>query len=533
MRPDATLEQEQADAEAAQLAAAAAAMSPDELAQVATDATALKAAQAAEDTPEAIATIPMVTMDDLTRDEKEIPIEVTSRGGALTLRHELPTNGILYADVGLDIRSVPLAELPLLPLFTRMLLECGAGDMDEVGLSRAIGARTGGVSASTMFSPVRGAAPEGGAAGTYVTDGAESQAWLFVRGKATAENAGSLLDLVTDVLVDAKLDNSKRAIEILKASIAGMESSLVGAGHSYADTRLAARLTPAGALAEMMGGVSYFGALKQLLAEAEADWPAVLARLEALRGHALASRAGAVINLSGDAKTLETVDATVEAFAAKLPLGDAAPGAGCDWGTVPLVDGADEGFALPTQVNYVGKGGRLYDVGERVPGSAGVAARFLRTGYLWDNVRVIGGAYGGMCRFAAETGRFSFLSYRDPNLAQTLDAYDAAAAYLQELELTDEALAQAVIGAAGDLDQPMMPDAKGFVSMRRYLTGEPLAARQAHRDEVLATSADDIRAFGARLAAMNARAKAAVFGSKAAFDAAKAAGAELEVNSVL
>ena len=162
-----------------------------------------------------------------------------------------------------------------------------------------------------------------------------------------------------------------------------------------------------------------------------------------------------------------------------------------------------------------------------------MVSRYLRTGYLWDTVRVIGGAYGGMCRFAPETGRFSFLSYRDPNLAQTLAAYDAAAAHLQELELTDEALAQAVIGAAGDLDQPMMPDQKGFTSLRRHLTGDSLARRQAWRDEILATTADDFVAFGERLEAMNARASGVVFGSKAAFDAASTAGVKLDVKTVL
>merc|ERR1712151_488786 len=87
----------------------------------------------------------------------------------------------------------------------------------------------------------------------------------------------------------------------------------------------------------------------------------------------------------------------------------------------------DEGFVVPTQVNYVGKAGLVYDEGETVHGSSTVVSRFLKTGYLWDRVRVMGGAYGGFCTFSPYSGFFSFLSYRDPNLSQTLDVYDAAA----------------------------------------------------------------------------------------------------------
>ncbi|CAN0279789.1 unnamed protein product, partial [Ectocarpus sp. 13 AM-2016] len=90
----------------------------------------------------------------------------------------------------------------------------------------------------------------------------------------------------------------------------------------------------------------------------------------------------------------------------------------------------DEGFVVPTQVNYVVKGGPLYKPGEVVPGQASVVSRFLRTGYLWDTVRVMGGAYGGFTKFSPVSGLFSCLSYRDPNLGKTLDNYDGCAGVL-------------------------------------------------------------------------------------------------------
>ena len=140
----------------------------------------------------------------------------------------------------------------------------------------------------------------------------------------------------------------------------------------------------------------------------------------------------------------------------------------------------EEGFIVPTQVSYVGKGGILFEEGETVPGSTAVVSRYLRTGYLWDHVRVIGGAYGGFCTFnpVGGDGVFTFLSYRDSNLDKTLDVY--------ELEENAEALATAIIGAVGDLDGALSPpDQKGSKSSSRWVIRQTPEKRQQFRDDLL------------------------------------------------
>jgi len=171
-------------------------------------------------------------------------------------------------------------------------------------------------------------------------------------------------------------------------------------------------------------------------------------------------------------------------------------------------------------------------------GSAQVASRFLRTGYLWDHIRVIGGAYGGFCSFDPRQGSgiFSYLSYRDPNLGGTLDAYDAAAEALESaargLEDDPEAMATAIIGAVGDLDGALSPDQKGSVALNRWLAREGPERRQIFRDEVLATTPHDLRAFAERLRAMNGAA-AAVVSSRDAFDSVTKEGRKLHVTQVV
>lgn len=168
------------------------------------------------------------------------------------------------------------------------------------------------------------------------------------------------------------------------------------------------------------------------------------------------------------------------------------------------------------QVNYVVKGGQLWQSGEKIPGSAMVVNNYLRNGYLWDTVRVIGGAYGGFCSFSRYSGIFSFGSYRDPNLAGTLSAYDQAAEHLLEAEVGEAELQQAIVGSIGDLDSPMSPDQKGFASLIEYISGETPEERQAWREEVLSTSAADFKEFGERLVQLKKRATTAVVGSKKA-----------------
>merc|ERR1719198_1780560 len=125
----------------------------------------------------------------------------------------------------------------------------------------------------------------------------------------------------------------------------------------------------------------------------------------------------------------------------------------------------------------------LYEKGEEVDGAMYAVSRFLSRGYLWDNVRVVGGAYGGGCAFNTNSGGFAFSSYRDPNVQGTLDIYAGTADVLDEVELTDDALEQAIVGAVGDLDSPLTSQQKGQRALTLHLSGVTTAARQQYRDE--------------------------------------------------
>jgi presequence protease len=177
-----------------------------------------------------------------------------------------------------------------------------------------------------------------------------------------------------------------------------------------------------------------------------------------------------------------------------------------------------EGFIIPTKVNYVGKGADLYRAGVKPSGSHIVARRYLRTSYLWDKIRVQGGAYGGQCSFDRYSGGFTFGSYRDPNLLASLDVYDRTAEFLRSAVLDPAELTRNIVGTIGEIDTYRLPDAKGYASMQRHLIGDTDEARQKMREEILSTTAADLRNFAGAMAEVAAHGRVAVLGSGQAIE---------------
>jgi Zn-dependent M16 (insulinase) family peptidase len=514
LRPDAEHDAREEQVETERLAAARATMSEDEVIQLRNDAQRLKELQEAPDQPKDLAKIPRLERGDLEPKIRVVPIEQTTVAGAPVWYHDLFTNGIVYLDVGFDLRTVPQQLLPYLSLFGRCLFEIGTEAEDFVRLSQRIGSRTGGMWAHTLVTPQR--------------HSRDALARFQVRGRAMLNQMPDLIDILRDVLLTVNLDNRERFLQMVLEEKAGEEAGLIPGGHSVVGLRLRSQFDEAAWVTEQMEGVSYLFFLRSLVDQIENDWAGVLAQLQAVRDH-IVQRSTILVNA-----TLPDADrAQLEPHLAKLiedlPAGD---GKQAVW--TPSYQSGHEGLTLPAQVNYVGKGVNLYDTGYTLHGSVGVITRTLRNGYLWDRVRVQGGAYGAFCSFDHFSGLISFGSYRDPNIADTLAVYDGAGDFLTSLELNDDELTKGIIGAIGELDSYQLPDAKGYTSMVRNLIGVDDAYRQKMRDEVLSTTAKDFRVFGEALSGLAAAGLVVVLGSKEGIEAANAEREEkLEVLAVL
>lgn len=491
--PDADYASALEAAEQQRLANARAKMSAEELQAVLQYTAALKQWQETPDPPEALATLPMLKLSDLERCNKQIPLEVQQHNGTPILYHDLFTNGIVYLEVGFDLHVLPQELLPYLPLFSRALLEMGTTQETFVQLMQRIGRKTGGIHPSTLISKLQNA---------------ESTAtWLMLRGKAMLAQAPDLLAILHDMLLTARFDDRERFRQMVLDEKASREAALVPRGHGFVSTRLRSRFDEAGWMSEQMGGVSYLFFVRELAERVDSDWPAVAAALEKIRG-LLVNRKNTFCNVTLDEASFSQFKPQLEEFLATLPEARVQPQV---W--QPAFTQTSEGLTIPAQVNYVGKGANIYQHGYKFHGSALVINNFLSTTWLWERVRMQGGAYGGFCSFDRRSGVFNFVSYRDPNLLKTIENYDAAARYLRETDLSEEELTKNIIGVIGDLDSYQLPDAKGYTSMVRHLVGDDEAARQRMREEILGTKAEDFRAFAEVLQHVNEKGLVVVMGS--------------------
>jgi Zn-dependent M16 (insulinase) family peptidase len=311
-------------------------------------------------------------------------------------------------------------------------------------------------------------------------------------------------------------------------SKARAEAGLIPGGHGVVDTRLRANFNVSDWLDEQMGGITYLFFLRQLVEDVDKNWLDVLAKLEAVR-RVLLNRNNMLCNITLDESNWQQFQPKLADFLNALP---ASPLEIAPWR--PTYSGQSEGLTIPAQVNYVGKGANLFDLGYKLHGSNIVITNFLRTTWLWEKIRVQGGAYGGMCNFDSISGVFSFLSYRDPNLLGTLDNYDQASQFLRRVELNDDELTKSIIGAISQLDSYQLPDAKGYTSMVRHLIGMTDDIRQQRREEVLSTTAADFIAFAEVLAQVKDKGMVVVLGSREAIEEAnQTRGNWLQVQKVM
>lgn len=502
LEPDPGAGESRSAAERARLDEARSALNEAQLQELKAEAEALRLAQETPDTPEALASIPLLRLEDLERESRRIPLAQDELQGVRLLTHDLSTNGIVYLDLGLNLRALPRELLPWLPLFSAALLEMGTRHEDYVRLSQRIGRKTGGIRSSTLLSSVH--------------DSEECSAWLVLRAKGTLAQAQDLLDILRDVLLDVDFDNPERFLQLALEEKAGAESGLIPGGHGVVNARLGAHFSEAGWVGEQMGGVSNLFFLRERIRDSEAGQAEAGALLEEMRRR-LVNRHTMIANVTLDEANLASFRPQLGAFLESLP---AAPPQLHAWGRESLP--AREGLSIPAQVNYVGKGVRLSDYGHEWHGSAMVARGWLNTAYLWEKLRVQGGAYGGFAVHDRLSGVFNFLSYRDPNLLRTLDACDAAAAALAAWQPGRDEVTRAITGAIGSLDSYQLPDSQGFTSLVRQLVGLSEELRQQNREQVLATSGADLRRFAEALATVRDHGDIVVLGAANALEAASA-----------
>jgi Zn-dependent M16 (insulinase) family peptidase len=513
--PDPEFLRERERAEKQQLTKARERMDEEQLNKLIAETQELHALQLAPDTPQDLARLPVLKRGDLEPETPTIPIELVRQEDGSICYHDLPTLGITYLDIGFDLHGLESEHLPYVPLLGRAMIEMGTESEDTIQIAQRIGMETGGVTSKVFISGTR--------------DADVTQAYLFLRGKSMTHKTGELLAILQDLLLQPNLDQKDRFLQLALEEKTRLESSLIPAGYLVIDARMRAGFDEAGWLQEQVHGVEYLVFVRQLVQQIENDWPGVLNTLEVITT-TLRNRQTCICNLTVDADNCASVLSQIEDFLETLPSMQATQKT---W--TPELLTLDEGLSIPAQVNYVGKGASLYKLGYRHNGSIHAVIRYLALAYLWEKVRVIGGAYGAFPMFDPISGGLTFSSYRDPNVEQTIDVYDAAGKYLRGVEIEELELTKSIISAIGRSEPYRLPDAQGFTSMARHLTGITDEYRQTIRDQILNTTIKDFNDFGAVLDEVAKQGRVVVMGARERLEKANIArgGNWLEITQVL
>lgn len=510
LEPDSELGKELTTKERERLEKAKQAMSEEDVRRVIDETAELRRLQEAPDTPEALATIPRLSKDDLPEENVRIPSEEREVGGVTCHFHDLHTSGIAYADLAFDISGVPDELLPLVPLMGRALVEAGTKKRDYVDLSQWIARTTGGISPQVLCQPV--------------LNSPEAAQRLIVRVKTTGEKLPETAEILKEILTEARLDDKVRIRQIVQESVSRLEQALVPSGHIMVARRLKARAHQAHAMEEAMTGITALEALRTLSERVENDFRRVGKEFVRL-AEIILRRGNLVLNATCESSLFDTAAPLLADVVAALPEGASEPAER----TMPSFP-EREGLAIPAQVNYVGKGVNIYEQGIEYHGSMNAVSKFLRTGYLWDRIRVLGGAYGGFTVFDSVSGSLNYLSYRDPNVEKTIENYDGVVQFLEGLDLPDGDLETAVIGAIGEMDSYQLPDAKGFTSFVRTLTGQTPEHRDRVRSEIMNCTADDFRAMAKAARAVAEKGDIVVMGNEPAMDVS---GLNLDIKEIV
>lgn len=452
-------------------------LSPEEIENYVQATKDLEQYQSEEDSQEDLERIPVLKREDISRQIEPIVNEEMEIDGVPLVFHEIDTNGIGYLDVLFDVSSVLEEELPYLGILQAVLGIIDTENYDYGRLFNEINMHTGGIGTTLdLYNDV-----------TKIEEKA-FKTTFEVKGKALYPKLSFMLEMMQEIIVNSKLDDAKRMKEILQMLKSRLYMRFQSAGHSTAVLRAQAYSSPAAKWKELTGGIAFyqkiceieenFESCKEALFEKLYELSSRIFRADRMMLSYTASREG-LDNLSDEVGKLKMALSTKEVS---------------DTACVIHCEKKNEGFKTASKVQYVARTGNFMEKGFDYTGALQILKVILSYDYLWQNIRVKGGAYGCMSGFN-RIGEGFFVSYRDPHLKRTLEVYEGVVSYLKDFSVSERDMTKYIIGTMSNIDQPMTPATKGARSMNLYMNHVSAEMIEKERNQILDATVEDIRAL--------------------------------------
>ena len=463
MIPDNKLGAKEATEDKARMAEILAGMSKEELASVVADEEALRAWQQAEPTKEAMESLPTLSLDDIPKTISRPCAKVEMLCGVKILRCPVKTNGIVYISLLFDTSDLSGEELLLVSMLSSALLNFPTESYSPLELQNEAKANLGSLFASIATGSRNGVIT------TYLKIGAS----------ALLSKTDDMVRLIRELALTSRIDDTSEIKNLATQIKTHLEDMMISSGETLALSRAQASLNEEGAVTEYMGGYEAYKLLCDIC-DSDERIAALTADISALLKK-LTDRRRLTISVTGDAS-----DELLSEIISIFPSGE---GDIIKKRTALCAD-KKEFVLTPSKVAYAVVSG----MSDRVKDNLGlmrVVRSILSYEYLWNNIRVLGGAYG--CGFVAKRdGALSFYSYRDPNPAASLKVYTASVDYLRELAGSGEDITKFIIGSIGEHDMLITPRTASLVSTTDYLNGWSAEDEARVRREMLGIKAEDL-----------------------------------------
>ena len=473
VKPKRGLGNEREEALAKELSDYKASLSDEEIKKLIEDTEHLKKYQEEPSSDEDLRKLPMLTRADMKKNAMPFSNIEDELLDVKVVRHDIESNGIDYISFLFDAGDFAQSELGYLGFFTNALGLVSTEKYSYTDLANATNIYTGGISTGTASHP-------------DIKDRNNFVFKLEVKLKVLEKNLDKALELMEQMLLSSDFTDTKRLGELVAQIKARLQANLSSSGHLVAAMRSMSSFSRYALYQDELKGVAFYRSICHIEKELSESPKSVSDKLAAI-AKKLFARNRMLISFTGNNEAYGNAKPSLEKVIAGFDKMSAVGNqAEVHFNT------AKEAFIDASQIQYVAKTGDFICEGYEYTGALRLLRIILSYDYLWINVRVKGGAYGCMNTFL-RSGESYFVSYRDPNLSDTLDVYDRIPEYIKSFSPDERDMTKYIIGTFSALDTPMNPEAKGSRSLSAYLEGITYEQIQKERNEILNAQPEDIR----------------------------------------
>ncbi len=452
-------------------------LSDQDVARIVEEARELEAMQGTPNPPEALATLPKLTLQDVSPDPLPLDTEVLAVNGRPLLATDVFSSGLCYLNLAVDLRGLDDELYDYLPLFTEALSKMGAEGCDFVAMAEREAACCGGIHASVS-------------ANGRFDDPAHLQPFLTVSTRCLERKFGDMLGVLDDRLLRFDPTDVERLKDVILQGKVHWRSRVVPSGNRFAALRAARYLSRNAALAERFSGITQVRLFEKLAAIFDKERDGLIEKLSRIRDF-LHARGRFTASIVAPDRAADGLRQWYGDFLALL-RDDTPPAMDGDY--MKVQQAQREGVALPAAVAFVASVFPAVPPTDELAPALLLLGQHLSYGYLWQEIRAKRGAYGAHAHYTGYNGVWGYFSYRDPCIVETLQAYAGVADHVvNEMDLSPAGVEQAVIGTVKTLDRPIRPGDAVGAAMARYLGGEDDAFRADFRRRLLSLTGEQIR----------------------------------------